>query len=1000
MNSHISNTGRPWTPTTATTQPKTGRTIDHSRPSRTYSARDVNYDCPVLYLNARSLKSVNFRRNKLVQLQNIVATDNIHMVAITETWLNSTVSDLEILPSQYAIHRKDREETVNKRGGGVMLAVSNCISSERRKDLEPIDEILVCSIDVPNVSKLMANVCYRPPSSDVALFVNNFTNTVKRVSSVSKNIVVLGDLNLPHVDWANCIYNGQGAESELCDTLNELHLIQVNNVPSNVQRNQLDLVFTNVPEKLSAITEYPGDFDTDHNLLKFSMYLGIRPKQGQAKVVFNYKKGNYRRLRETLRTKCLSDIVDGGTNVNEIWQLWSESVNDAIADCVPRIKLKDHTAPPWIDAEARHIQNRKLTAWRKAKKTNCDSAWSTFRDLRNRTKKLLNAKYRNFMRGLSEGFATNSKRFWSLFRCKSKSRSIPLVVEHGAEKALEPLDKAKLFNKYFHSTFRHNAGTATTLPEIDALPECGLESVLFNSNMVQRALSKLDVHKASGPDDISATCLKECAGELAPSLAKLFNLSMATGQLPSQWKSANVVPVHKNKSKRVAGNYRPVSLLCIISKVMERCIFDEIYPLLKPHISEHQHGFVKGRSCATQLLETYHSIGETLDTGGQTDIIFLDLAKAFDSVSHPLLLHKLTLYGISGKLLNWLRAYVTDRKQRTVVEGEQSDWLPVSSGVPQGSILGPLLFILFINDLPECVLSSLKLFADDAKCYRSITSISDCHILQADLDSLAGWCKKWDLDFSHHKCVSMSVTRSKKMHVFNYFLEGTQLQRVEHFTDLGVVISSNLSFHDHVKSKVNKAYCMAGILNRTTDKLVAANVMVRLFETLVRSHLEYCSQMWSPPTKRDVILIEQVQRRFTKTLLYNTVNTNLTYKERLMYLALLPLSYRREISDLLFFFKCLNQMYDVDFSKFVTQYDTDTRLRSSNSGLLFRVQKCKTVTFQSSYFLRIVKLWNALPLNARQSNSFTQFRNNVKEFYQAKLVSTFNADDTNTWVTN
>jgi len=517
--------------------------------------------------------------------------------------------------------------------------------------------------------------------------------------------------------------------------------------------------------------------------------------------------------------------------------------------------------------------------------------------------------------------------------------------------------------------------------------------------MVESILRGLDTSKASGPDDTPSYILKECASALAPSLSQLFNLSMATGDIPSQWKSANVVPVHKKESKRNVSNYRPVSLLCIVSKVMERCVFNSIYPFLQNQISEHQHGFVSGRSSATQLSEMYHTVGSTLDNRGQTDVVFLDFAKAFDSVPHELLLHKLMSFGINGRLLNWFKTYVSNRKQRVIIEGEHSKWLPVLSGVPQGSILGPLLFVLYINDLPECTLSHVKLFADDAKCYRKIETLQDCHDLQKDIDALFEWSKKWGLEFSPRKCKVMSVMRCRNGPTFNYCLNGVHLERVEKFVDLGVTITSNLSYHDHVKAKVNKAKSMAFLIHRTTGNLVAPNIKVRLFETLVRSHLEYCSQVWSPHNKGDIVLLEQVQRRFTKSVLYNM---NMSYKERLLYLGLLPLSFRREISDLLFLYKCIYAQYNVDFPRqqlLVPIANANVRLRSNNIGLLFTVPRCKTTTFQSSYYCRAINLWNSLPQEARSSSSLHDFRNHVKSFYKSKLAN-LTSSDTGSWVSD
>ena len=263
----------------------------------------------------------------------------------------------------------------------------------------------------------------------------------------------------------------------------------------------------------------------------------------------------------------------------------------------------------------------------------------------------------------------------------------------------------------------------------------------------------LDVDKSVSPDSIPLRVLSECAVELAPSLNALYNLSLSTGSFPSEWKHAHITPIFKNCSKNMVNNYRPISLFNSVSKILERLVFDKVYPIVNPLISPNQHGFMRKRkrSIQSQLISNYDIIGNDLDKGVQNDIIFLDFSKAFDKVPHNLLLHKLKTFGFNNKLLNWFTNYLSERSQTVIVEGKQSENLSVTSGVPQGSILGPFLFILYVNYISDGCSSTVSSFADDVKIFRKIKSTSDS-VLQNDLKSLEIWAKRWKMYFNVKKC--------------------------------------------------------------------------------------------------------------------------------------------------------------------------------------------------------------------------------------------------------
>ena len=300
-------------------------------------------------------------------------------------------------------------------------------------------------------------------------------------------------------------------------------------------------------------------------------------------------------------------------------------------------------------------------------------------------------------------------------------------------------------------------------------------------------------------------------------LTKLFNLSFSLGEVSLKWKRANVTPVFKDNAKENVENYRSISLLSILGKCQERIIHRAIYSHVSPFVTDWQHGFVKGRSCTTQLVLTHHMWCKALDAGLQFDAVFLFFAKAFDCVNHKVLLHKLCNFGISGSLPAWRGDSLSNRKQRVVVDGKYSSWLGITSGGPQGSILGPLFFVIFISDPPEVVSqeSSVALYADDCKAFRVVNCPNDLMMFQDDLDSLCTWSQQNRMTFNVKKSKLMRITQKKQPFRSSFTLNGSVIQEVYELRDLGLLANHHLSWNSHVDAITNKANRILGLLRRS-----------------------------------------------------------------------------------------------------------------------------------------------------------------------------------------
>jgi len=884
-----------------------------------------------LYMNARSLKAITPTSNKLVELQNLVASHDVRFISITETWLNSSVLDGEILPQGFTIHRKDREETApDQRGGGVMLAFHTSLHSRRRKDLEATGcEILVCEVSCASRS-LGVILCYRPPSADKRAFNRSLEITLLNVAKEYPIFCVLGDFNLPAIRWCAADDVCNNADSDFVRLMNSFFLTQLNVTPSNVHNHIIDLIFTNTLDLIENVCDLHADYPTDHTVLHFDLLLHANDYHNVERVVFNFKHVDFDVLSHAFISSSLYDIIQTAPQVDTLWLNWSRAVLDVTDLHVPKFKVKRKQDPPWFDREVRHSIKCKNTAWRRAKRINNEAEWANFRRTRNQTKSLLRTKYDSYIEALAETCKTNAKRFWSFFRLKTKSRIIPKELTGGGTNCIEPKAKADLFNTYFCSVFNNGPAVHGLQPPQDRPTTISVPS--FTTEEVLEVLKKLDTNSASPPGDIPLVILRHCAPSLAPSLTAIFNICMSAASVPNEWKKANIVPVHKKGEKHIVSNYRPISVLCGVSKVMERCVFNYLFSHIGHLIHPLQHGFIKGRSCCTQLLKVYHEIGSILDNGGQIDLIFLDFSKAFDCISHDLLLFKLKhFYGLDEMFLAWASSYLHNRSQRVLVEGVASGWSPVTSGVPQGSILGPLFFLLFINDMPPVASSSqTALFADDSKCFKSISSLSDCIQLQNDLHSLFNWSQSWQMKFNPTKCKVMSFTRSRNPIRYDYSIDGVTLEYVDCFTDLGVIVDCNLNFHSHIDSIVNKSSRVSGMIKRSVGFNAPQSVKLNLYKSLCRSILESASQVWSPHNKEKIRQIEAVQRQMSKFIL-NDFTT--CYTDRCKSLELLPLSYRREIADLIFAYKVLNDLINVDFTNELHAVTQSSHSLRSNNGL-------------------------------------------------------------------
>ena len=487
-----------------------------------------------------------------------------------------------------------------------MLAVRNTINSIRRSDLECSAEELVCEIRPSLKRKLLIVVFYRPPDSNLD-YLKELKKSFRLANQARfDQLVVCGDFNLPHIDWEfGTATTGDSIHNYFTKLVRDTYLWQMIDFPTR-NNNMLDLILTNIPEKISDIHGFDDILNTDHKLVSFVLDFNIPKEPKTKRFVYNFKKANWDALKEVLtNTPWDMSFVPG--DIEASLSNWCDLFVSVVNDHVPKRRVRNVHDHPWLDLELMKLIKKKNKQRITERKTKTPDDLQKFKDLRRETKKLMKRKKKDYANKLRDSLSENPKRFWSLVKASTTQRSSPSILHDGHKIITDKECRANLLNSFFHSVFSE----VTSDSPADAaqpLTNQRLSNIRLSESEVTAALENLDPAKACGPDKIPGRLLKATAKEIAPSLCQLFNMSLELGSLPGNWKMANITPVFKQDDPSLVQNYRPISLLCTVSKVLERCVFNHCYPHLIQFIYHLQQGFLKRRSTKTQLLGVYHDI--------------------------------------------------------------------------------------------------------------------------------------------------------------------------------------------------------------------------------------------------------------------------------------------------------------------------------------------------------------------------------------------------------
>jgi hypothetical protein len=691
---------------------------------------------------------------------------------------------------------------------------------------------------------------------------------------------------------------------------------------------------------------------------------------GQVKPKPNFYKADYVSINHYLSLIDWERILVP-SDINQMYNKFLEILHTTIRLFVPINRVKQR---PKLPKEIRQILNTKRRLYKKSKIDGSSKA--AYKE----QAKLYKLAIRNYRRKSEQKIleSGSKKVLYNHIKKTLHNRHRIPPLEHNGRICLDSVSKANLLNNTFSEVFLKDQDP--TLPNLHQTAPITTPSILtyISPQNISTAISHLKNSVSQTPDSVPSHYVRNTSSQLVIPLTILFNHSIRTGQIPELWKRAIVVPIYKKKGRmNDSKNYRPISLTSVICRLLERIIHNQIVSHLLNNeiISPAQHGFMRRRSTQTQQIKFMDKITSHYDQNKQLEIIYLDFSKAFDKVSHDKLVNLLKHIKLHHQLVSWIQHYLSGRSQVTTVESSYSECVPISSGVPQGSVLGPLMFIVYIQDLlttitSECKDTTVYAFADDVKLLS--TNPDD---LQRALDIVNKWTKEWKLLLNTAKSEHLTL----RLKVDQTFVIANQdIPKVNKVRDLGVMISDDVKWKTHIQKIRSKANILSHIILKTflSDN---TQLLVNLYKTYVRPIMEYNTCTWSPHYKEDIDSLEAVQGSFTRRVCQRGNISYTSYTDRLTKLNLESLQTRRIKNDLILLYKMMNNLVDIDYAHYFHIQDFAGHNLRRHRLHLGRAKPQNTLCRRNFFSIRVIPYWNELPESTVVSPSLSMFKHKLRQ---------------------
>ena len=916
--------------------------------------------------------NVNSVANKVNYINNLLLDEELDIMALSETWLTTSCSNSFIDIPGYSLCRGDVNGCVRKHGAALYI-------SDRLNYVQ-------VTVNLPNVAvvrlvdyNMHVLSIYRPPSystaENLALieFISGFIP--------NKETILLGDFNLPSLKWSlDAVYGDYINPNDrmFLDCFLESGLTQwVNFGTFYPSGNILDLILSSDEDRIGEVFSVPPLPGCHHCPVICTIVFSFSVTNGEELLERrSWGKANFLGISEDITAIDWERSLEN-LNVQQAYNLFLDAVNRSIVQHVPLAgNMKNGR---WMSVPPRALTVRRENQWKKYKhvrrtygrhSNEAQSELEGYHELNHQYRNYTRNRQANYEQKLIDLLSDAPKLFHGYLRDRKKGcPSIGPLRDTAGNLVQTNWGMSEIFADAFSSVY---VSGVPAHPHPYQTANAQMEDLTVSYEVIRKILENLAPSSSAGADGVHPSILHNCADVIALPLSIIIQKSITESQIPAEWKHSRVAPIFKAGSKYNALNYRPVSVTSAPCKVAERVLSNHVVTYLEDHglLTERQFGFRKGRSAEDQLLLTYGKIVREVDCGLTVDAVYLDFAKAFDVLSHAVLLDKAEAIGFSPQVLGWVRAFLSNRVMQVSVGGVSSNPRAVQSGVPQGSVLGPLLFIMYVNSLGFDFCCEWYSFADDLKLFVSKSRQSTGSVevsLQQDLDNLYRIATSWNLKLNPNKCVLIRFGSSlyREGDDSGYNLGGTSLKLVRTHRDLGVLIDSSLRFHPHIAETIRKSSGLANQLLRSTV-CRSPNFMITLFISHIRPILDYCSTVWNLGYLGDVRKLESVQRRWTANV---SGLEGLDYPTRLRRLNLFSIKGRHKRSDLIKVWKAFRSDVDI-IGLFEREFHTSTRGHSYKLS----VPLCHSEGLRRFFNARTVQEWNTLPATVVEALTLTTFK--------------------------